>query len=145
MQKGLTLVELLIVIAILAVLSAIAIPQMGGMLDAYRLNGAVRVVWSDLQNAKMTAVKENKSVRVDFTSPSYNFVRVDTGAVIFSRNLSHDYSNVTIKNGSGNTTFTTTFNSKGMAPPPSTTIIIALSAKEKQFTVAWTGRIGNIQ
>ncbi|MDZ4133170.1 MAG: GspH/FimT family pseudopilin [Dethiobacteria bacterium] len=139
MQKGLTLVELIIVIAILAILSAIAVPQMGVMVDAYRLNGAVRLVWSDLQNAKMTAVKENRSVRVNFTTPSYNFVRVDTSAVIFTRNLSSDYPNVTFSSSGGSTTF----NSRGMADP--TTITVGLSSKQKQFTIAWTGRIGNIQ
>lgn len=139
-QRGFTFVEILIVIAILIILAAIAIPQMGSMINIYRLSGATRIVWSDLQNAKMTAIKENRNIRVNSSSTSYNFVRVDTGENIFTRDFASDYPNVTVLiNGDGSVTF----NSRGMAQ--NRTVTVQLSGRQKQFTILWTGRIREIQ
>jgi type IV fimbrial biogenesis protein FimT len=135
-QKGFSLVEVLIAIGILIILAAIAIPQMRGMLESYRLNGAARVVWSDMQNAKMTAIRENRSITVNFRSTSYDFVR--NGAVIFTRNLANDYPGVTVSSTGG----TTTFNSRGTVD--FTTITISLAGRTRSFSIAWTGRIGEI-
>ncbi len=148
-QKGFSLVEVLITIGILVILAAIAIPQMGGIIENYRLNGAARVVWSDMQNAKMTAIRENRSIRVrlpGLTAPtSYSFVRVNPngtdGTIIFTRDLSGDYRGVTISKTGGDTT--TTFNSRGTVD--ATNITIGLNNRTRSFTIAWTGRIGAIQ
>jgi type IV fimbrial biogenesis protein FimT len=138
-QKGFSLIEVLISLGILVILAAIAIPQMRGIIENYRLNGAARVVWSDMQNAKMTAIRENERIRVDFYPTSYNFVRIGTiNEVIFTRNLANDYPGVTINSSRENITF----NSRGTVN--ATTITISLAGKAKNFTIAWTGRIGEI-
>jgi type IV fimbrial biogenesis protein FimT len=134
-QKGFSLIEVLITIGILVIIAAIAIPQMGGIIENYRLNGAARVVWSDMQNARMTAIRENRSITVNFSSTSYNFVRDET--TIFTRNLANDYPGVTVNSGS------ITFNSRGTVGP-ATTITISLVGRTRSFSIAWTGRIGEI-
>lgn len=139
-QKGFSLIEVLIALGILIIVAAIAIPSMGRMLESYRLNGAARLVWSDMQNAKMTAIRENRSITVNFTPTSYNFVRAGETIPIFTRNLANDYPNVIV---SSTNNVSITFNSRGTVGP-ATTITISLAGRTRSFSIAWTGRIGSI-
>jgi type IV fimbrial biogenesis protein FimT len=134
-QKGFSLVEVLITIGILVILAAIAMPQTAQLIKNYRLNSATRTAWSDMQNARMTAIKENRSIRVDFGASSYSFAGTGTA---FTRDLSVIAPNVTISSSGGSITF----NSRGMADP--TTITVSLSGSQRRFTIAWTGRIQGI-
>src|SRR6267378_1990714 len=93
--RGFTLVELLIALMIMGIMAAIAVPRFSGLIKNYRLTNAARIVWLDLHRAKMMAIKQGRTMRVDFTATSYNIVRVDTAAVVLSRNLSVHYPSVT--------------------------------------------------
>ncbi len=66
MESGFTLVELIIVMAIFGILTAIAIPNFISIMPKYRLNGAARQVMGDLMAARMKAVSLNKKVKVFF-------------------------------------------------------------------------------
>ena len=65
-QTGFTLVEVMIVVAVLAVVAGIAIPNFIQMLPNYRLKDATRTLFSDMQKAKITAVKTNTNCTVTF-------------------------------------------------------------------------------
>ena len=58
-QAGLTLIELMTVVAIIASLSLMAMPNLLTWLPDHRLKRAVRELHSNLQLAKLTAVKTN--------------------------------------------------------------------------------------
>jgi len=74
-KSGFTLYELLIVIAITAVLSAIAIPNFIKWLPKYRLGSAARSLLSAMQYSRLMAVKENVNVLVNF-DPGSNIYRI---------------------------------------------------------------------
>jgi type IV fimbrial biogenesis protein FimT len=78
-KSGFTLIELLIVVAILATLATIAVPNMLAPSIRAKLRGTVSNLRSDLQTAKMMAIRENAFVVVNMLAASYE-VFVDNGA-----------------------------------------------------------------
>jgi prepilin-type N-terminal cleavage/methylation domain-containing protein len=64
--KGFSLIELLILIAILGVLAAIAIPGFSVLLPDYRLRTAARDLQSNMQLAKIGAIKANSNWAIVF-------------------------------------------------------------------------------
>ena len=67
-QSGFTTIELLVVIVVLGVLMAIAVPNYLMYLPKARLKRAARDLYSELQLAKMAAVKYNGDCTVNYTS-----------------------------------------------------------------------------
>lgn len=65
-QKGFSLVELLLVIGVIGILSAIAVPSYLHWLPGIRLKSAARDMYSNLQLARIQALKENSTVSVRF-------------------------------------------------------------------------------
>ena len=79
-EKGFTMIELLVVFIILSVLLGLAIPGFSSWFPKYRLRGAARDIYSNLQLAKMTAVKDRARCAVLFDVPnSYRVVRISPG------------------------------------------------------------------
>lgn len=75
-SPGFSFVELMTVIAIIGILSAVALPSILGNMPEKRLKSAARNLYADLQKARLLAVKENRSIRVRFdnsTSPGFYY------------------------------------------------------------------------
>lgn len=70
-NSGFTLIELMIVIGMIGILTAISVPAVMKWLPNYRLKAAARDLYSNMQKAKIEAVKRNADVLIIFTSGTY--------------------------------------------------------------------------
>lgn len=68
MQKrsGFTVTELIVIIALLSLLTAVAVPNFLSWLPKYRLRSAARDLFSNLQLAKMEAIKTNRNCSIGY-------------------------------------------------------------------------------
>ncbi len=65
-QRGVTLVEACIVMAVLAIVTTSAAPGMTGLLDGRRLDGVATQLATDIQYVRSEAVARNQPVRLSF-------------------------------------------------------------------------------
>jgi prepilin-type N-terminal cleavage/methylation domain-containing protein len=130
---GFTLAELIITLAILSTLLGIAYPMIAQVSTGYRLRAAARELATDLQFARLLAVKENRDFRVVCETRSYQVVRVSDGLVAKARDFSADYPDVTLSGP------VVTFNSRGNAG--SQTLTVSNFAASKNITMGSTGRV----
>ncbi|MDX9964748.1 GspH/FimT family pseudopilin [Desulfobacter postgatei] len=68
---GFTLLEIIIVLAIMAIAMTIAIPNVMSWLPDYRLKAAARDLYSNMQKAKSEALKRNCSVGITFSTVTF--------------------------------------------------------------------------
>lgn len=64
--QGLTLIELMIAVAVLAILVSLAAPSFGGQIDRQRLRGAAEGLALDLAEARFEAARRGQSLHVSF-------------------------------------------------------------------------------
>jgi len=62
LSTGFTLVELMVTVAVLAILSAIAAPSFSNLINSNRLTASANEVVAALQTARMEAIRRNSSV-----------------------------------------------------------------------------------
>lgn len=67
-QKGITLVELVVVFVIIAIGASLLVPNIGAWLPNYRLRSATRDIVSMMRTAQMRAVSNNIQYRVNFNA-----------------------------------------------------------------------------
>lgn len=154
-KSGFTLFELLTVIAIVGIVTAIATPSFLRSRANAKIKGAVSNLRGDLEKAKLRAVREHAFVVILLSADGY-IVFVDNGsgggaADDWTRNGSESIladrrmpAGVTID--LANTTFTnnrTRFNSRGLPNIIATEVVVIIdSANQKQVTI---NRVGHIQ
>lgn len=140
--QGFTLMELVIVIAIMAILAAIAAPNYTSFMAQRRLNGAARQIMSDLMHARMQAVNQNNEFKITFVnSHEYQILdddngngSSDSGESVRTKSVQTDYSDVTLSS-----TANPVFNPRGTAN--GATITLSNSAGSKIVSLAITGRV----
>ena len=144
-ESGFTLIEMMIVIAVFAIVAAIAIPNFMSLLPGMRLNGAARQVMGDLMAARMKAVKLNQRTKVFFYSSSQyktcddanNDATVADGeGDVVDRSIQANYHDVSFVLAS---TADPVFSPRGTAT--NRTITLENSSGSKSITISIAGRV----
>ncbi len=78
-ENGLTLIEVINVLAIISILSAISVPVIIDWLPNYRLRAAARDLYSNFQLAKLEAIRSSGECAVYFDSSNSNYWIVSGG------------------------------------------------------------------
>src|SRR5688572_13269848 len=68
-EGGFTLIDMMIVLALIGILSGIAIPAIGNLSENMKLGINAREVERELQSARLKAVTSNRPIRVRFNCP----------------------------------------------------------------------------
>jgi prepilin-type N-terminal cleavage/methylation domain-containing protein len=137
-KNGFTLIELLVVIVIFGFLSAIAFPSFQIYMGKNRLNGATRMIMSDLMAARMKAIKLNRDVQVDFSTSGGGQYTIDVGsAEAVTKNIQDHYSGVTAQS----TITSATFHPTGRAGAINPTITVNNLLGNKTITISTAGRV----
>jgi len=76
-RGGFTVIELLTVVGIMMIITAIATPSFYYWLPTYRLSAGARQIAADFQLARMKAISQNTTYRLNFQTSSTYVLEVD--------------------------------------------------------------------
>lgn len=113
--KGVTLMELVVVITIIGISAAVAIPNMGPWLAKQKLNTTARTMATHLNLARSRAIQGNENVSVIFSTASngYRVTSASAGTIVPQTTLPSNISITDVSLSSGDST--TGFTSQGIA------------------------------
>jgi prepilin-type N-terminal cleavage/methylation domain-containing protein len=97
---GFSLIELIIAIALVAIVSAIAVPQFQRYSANADLRTAAREVSADIHNAKQAAIGENVNVyrlSLSVAGNNYSLSRTDTGVTLWTKSFASFGNGISIK------------------------------------------------
>jgi prepilin-type N-terminal cleavage/methylation domain-containing protein len=152
-SAGFTLIELLVVVAIIMVISAMAMPRAVNIIRSYRLNAAGSAVAGAIQSTRYQAIMVGCPYQLTFTSGSMKYQAATQTITGTPPACASTYTNVgtaipwtTSAEISLGTSVVLTFNPSGTvtsdqtgAPP--TTMVLSVNGMTKTITVSGVGNV----
>ncbi|MCF6154299.1 MAG: prepilin-type N-terminal cleavage/methylation domain-containing protein [Candidatus Brocadia sp.] len=147
-QKGFSLIEMIVAVAIIATSAGIAIPVYVSMKPSIWLSGATRQIMGDLMWARMQAISQNNQFRIFFLEDNHRYKildddnnngNIDDGELTVIKDIQDEYRDVTFIS-----TNDPVFNPRGNA---SNLPVITLtnSHGQKKVEVVITGQVKQVK
>jgi prepilin-type N-terminal cleavage/methylation domain-containing protein len=138
---GTTLIELLIVLAIISLLTALAVPSMTGYLERARVRGALDRVTGELYQARVLAVREGTRVQLRFVpnrgcAARYELFRMDRDEVM--RVVTVDGPGVCLRS---NVARGFSIDSRGLILGSSRTVFASAGGEKDSLIISIVGRV----
>jgi len=117
-QSGFTLIELMVTVAIVAIILSVAIPNFFGWKPERQLAGAASDIQGALHMARLGALRENSAAAVDFDIAAESYTVTVNGRTVRSGQMpvGVDLASVTDL-GTATATSSIAFDSRGLANP----------------------------
>jgi len=146
-KSGFTLVEVIIAMGLMAIMAAIATPNVAHYMKSQRLAGACRQLFTDFTNARSQAISQNNNIIIELTNhKSYRIIRdinnnstVDTGETGITRSIQPMYHDVTFNTGA--VSFKPIFYPNGTGNNGTIYVTSSSLSRTKKITISTAGRI----
>ena len=144
-NAGFTVWEVLVVMAIIAILSAIAIPNLVGWRERARIKGIFENLRGDLQWAKTRAIRDHEEVAVVFDYGWYE-INDAAGVTMRSRQLSAGFvidlgASTIPADPSDGTRLMARFDTRGRCPDDGLLVLKSPGGEQRQISINPLGQI----
>ena len=142
-KKGVTLIELVVVMAIIAIGAVLLAPNIGGWIPNYRLRSATREIVSALRVAQMKAISSNTEYQVVFDPGARNYVLQykNTGGVFVNEGIAQALPSGIIISGINFPAHTAHFNPNSTSSTGSLTLQNTKGSSKTITLTTATGRV----
>lgn len=142
-NRGFTMIELMVIVAIVGIMTVIGFVSLNSQLPHYRLNSAVRDLVSDLRWARSLAITsgEKVSLLLDPSNDRYHIEKASSPGTSINgiRDYRKDYPGVDLVSSSGGDLMA--FEPRGTTGNWTSIILRNSFGEERRITIIATGRI----